>query len=78
MFIFVLDNTVSALVIRSLYLFKEEYAVITTPTTVNERVILRGTSAPDPAQSEVCSETSNLGIERDHVALQSGNGQVLL
>lgn len=78
MFIFVLDNTVRALVIRSLYLFKEEYAVVTNPVTVKERVIVRGTSAPDPAQSEVCSETSNLGIKRDHVALQSGIGQVLI
>lgn len=42
-----------------------EYAVITTPSTVNERVILRSTTAPDPAQSDVCSDTSNLGIERD-------------
>lgn len=78
MFIFVLDNTVSALVIRTLYLFKGEYAVVTNPVTVKERVILKSTSAPDPAQSEVCSETSNLGIERDHVALQSGIGQVLI
>lgn len=78
MFSFVLDNTVSALVVRTSHLFKVEYAVITTPSTVNERVILRSTTAPDPAQSDVCSDTSNLGIERDHVALQSGIGQVLL
>lgn len=75
-FSFVLDNTVSALIVRISHLFKVEYAVRTTPT-VKERVILRGTAAPDPAQSDVCSDTSNLGIERDHVALQSGIGQVL-
>lgn len=77
MFSFVLDNTVRALVVRTSHLFKVEYAVRTTPT-VKERVILRSTTAPDPAQSDVCSDTSNLGIERDHVALQSGIGQVLL
>lgn len=76
MFIFVLDNTVSALVVRTSHLFKVEYAVRTTPGTVYERVILRSITASAPAQSDVCSDTSNLGIERDHVALQSGIGQV--
>lgn len=77
MFIFVLDNTVSALVVRTSHLFKVESAVKTTPGTVYERVILRSITATSaPAQSDVCSDTSNLGIERDHVALQSGIGQV--
>lgn len=49
-----------------------EYAVVTSPSKVYERVILKSTSAPAPAQSEVCTDTTNLGIERDHVALQSG------
>lgn len=53
-----------------------EYAVVTSPSKVYERVILKSTSAPAPAQSEVCTDTTNLGIERDHVALQSGIGQV--
>lgn len=73
---FGLDNTVSALVVRTSHLFKVEYAVRTTPGTVYERVILRSITASAPAQSDVCSDTSNLGIERDHVALQSGIGQV--
>lgn len=64
------------LYIHILHLFKVEYAVVTNPSKVYERVILKSTSAPAPAQSEVCTDTTNLGIERDHVALQSGIGQV--
>lgn len=68
---FVLDNF--ALLIYTSLLFKVEYAVV---TSVYERVIVKHTTDPAPAQSDVCSETSNLGIQRNHVALQSGNGQV--
>lgn len=70
--------SVHLLYIHNLHLLKVEYAVVTTPSNVYERVILKSTTASAPAQSEVCTDTTNLGIERDHVALQSGIGQVLL
>lgn len=71
MFVFVLDNF--ALFVRTSYLFEVNYPVF---ATVIERVVAKHSTDPVPAQSDVCSDTSNLGIERNHVALQSGIGQV--
>jgi hypothetical protein len=51
--------------------FEAEYNVTTNPV-VSERVIIKHTSITTVAQSEVCTETTGLGLERYHVALQSG------
>lgn len=61
--------------VHASHLFKAESTVV---SLVFERVIALSTTAPAPAQSAVCTDTTNLGKERDYVALQSGIGQVLL
>ncbi|XP_065928017.1 uncharacterized protein [Magallana gigas] len=54
------------------YLYTMNTEESTVVSLVFERVIALSTSAPAPAQSAVCTDTTNLGKERDHVALQSG------
>lgn len=71
--VFLLNNC--AMFVHASHLFKAESTVV---SLVFERVIALSTTAPAPAQSAVCTDTTNLGKERDHVALQSGIGQVLL
>lgn len=51
--------------------FKANYQVKTSPA-VYERVILKHISVITVGQSEVCSDTLDLGMERFHVALQTG------
>lgn len=54
-------------------LFEAEYEVTTSPS-IYERVILRDISVTTVTQSHVCTETTGLGMERYHVALESGIG----
>ena len=52
--------------------FKENSAVTGKPPVVYERVIIKDTSVTTVGQSEACSDTVDFGMERFHVALQTG------
>ena len=52
--------------------FKANYAVRTSPAVVNERVVAKHPSVTTVGQSEVCNDLSTFGMERFHVALQTG------
>lgn len=52
--------------------FFKENSPVTPPPSVNESVIIKGISVITVGQSEVCSDTLDLGMERFHVALQTG------
>nr|XP_022325118.1 uncharacterized protein LOC111125504 isoform X2 [Crassostrea virginica] len=52
-------------------IYTANYQVTTSPA-VYERVILKHISVITVGQSEVCSDTLDLGMERFHVALQTG------
>lgn len=53
------------------------YFILIEAQTIDERVVVLSVNAPAPAQSAVCTDTTNVGEERNHIALQSGIGQVL-
>ncbi|XP_062604792.1 uncharacterized protein LOC134266585 [Saccostrea cucullata] len=55
------------------YLFKMHTAGSEIQPSVYERVLLKHISVTSVSLSEVCSDTSNLGMERYHVALKSGH-----